>query len=773
VYEKQYLNVEHGSFDDIVRAFLLASGTTEAPTTACFGVAGPVEANAVDFTNRNWRIDGAELEKTLGIAKVRLINDFVAAGYGLLTLDEEKECVTLQGAPRVPGAPIACVGAGTGLGECFSTATTADAPYETYPSEGGHSEFIPRNAVEVELLEYLKKKFDQKCRVSVERVVSGPGLASMYEFYSSRFADKAHPQVMKLVEAGGEMKGKVIATHGKRDGASPFCQVCEMVMGTFASAYGSEVGSAALKWIPLGGMYVAGGLGPKNQYLLKGDDSAFMTAFRDKGRLSPLLARVPLHLVLAEDIGQRGAHLVAVKLLQNLPVPTAHTEPAMPSPKPPLTQVGRRATQFGMRLLSGEKDTGKYFVKPIGWPATRSALLLVGDCGGTNTRLQLYSVATGDQQYTHSRAPGKLVYEKQYLNVEHGSFDDIVRAFLLASGTTEAPTTACFGVAGPVEANAVDFTNRNWRIDGAELEKTLGIAKVRLINDFVAAGYGLLTLDEEKECVTLQGAPRVPGAPIACVGAGTGLGECFSTATTADAPYETYPSEGGHSEFIPRNAVEVELLEYLKKKFDQKCRVSVERVVSGPGLASMYEFYSSRFADKAHPQVMKLVEAGGEMKGKVIATHGKRDGASPFCQVCEMVMGTFASAYGSEVGSAALKWIPLGGMYVAGGLGPKNQYLLKGDDSAFMTAFRDKGRLSPLLARVPLHLVLAEDIGQRGAHLVSFRMLEDVSTEFKPIAIVSSKQHDWLTELIGKFCACELVRPPRARDTDMLLVHSS
>jgi len=122
------------------------------------------------------------------------------------------------------------------------------------------------------------------------------------------------------------------------------------------------------------------------------------------------------------------------------------------------------------------------------------------------------------------------------------------------------------------------------------------------------------------------------------------------------------------------------------------------------------------------PEVHAAVEGAGEMKGKVIATHSKK-GAKPFCGLCEQVMSTFASAYGSEAGVAALKWIPLGGLYIAGGLTPKNLELLRGEKTAFMQAFYDKGRVSPLLKRVPMYAVLAEDIGQRGAHLVAFRLL--------------------------------------------------
>ncbi len=89
-------------------------------------------------------------------------------------------------------------------------------------------------------------------------------------------------------------------------------------MGIFHGEYGAEMGAAALKFLPLGGMYVAGGLTPKNIGPIRAADGAFMNAFYDKGRLSPVMRRVPLYAVMVEDIGQRGAHLVAYKLLQQV-----------------------------------------------------------------------------------------------------------------------------------------------------------------------------------------------------------------------------------------------------------------------------------------------------------------------------------------------------------------------------------------------------------------------------------------------------------------------
>ena len=158
-------------------------------------------------------------------------------------------------------------------------------------------------------------------------------------------------RVHEAVLAAGEMMGKVIAEASKAGGPHGHCELCEWVMQTFAAAYGAEAGVAALKWIPLGGLYIAGGLAPKNLELLQGKESAFMTAFHDKGRVSPLLRRVPVYAVLSEDIGERGAHLVAFRLLIKLQAEALAKPPTPLGPKM-LKELGRSATEFSMRMLS-------------------------------------------------------------------------------------------------------------------------------------------------------------------------------------------------------------------------------------------------------------------------------------------------------------------------------------------------------------------------------------------------------------------------------------
>ena len=173
---------------------------------------------AVLFTNNGWLISGDAILSTFGgsdgIQSAVLINDFVGCGYGALTVNHATECRKLNAAVAVPGAPIACVGAGTGLGECYLTTSTADpTSYTCFASEGGHAEFAPRSAVEFELLTFLRKKFGGNHRVSVERVVSGTGLANVYEFFAGRYPEKVAKEVHEEFLNAGSMQVSSPKTH--------------------------------------------------------------------------------------------------------------------------------------------------------------------------------------------------------------------------------------------------------------------------------------------------------------------------------------------------------------------------------------------------------------------------------------------------------------------------------------------------------------------------------------------------------------------------------
>lgn len=193
------------------------------------------------------------------------------------------------------------------MGQCFLTAGEG-GQYVTYPSEGGHAEWAPKTNLEIHLLEFLKKKFEAKHRVSVERIVSGTGLANVYEFMSQEFKDEIDIDRHEKIMAAGDNQGREIAIGAQVKGS-----LCDKTLKTFIAAYGSEAGVACLKWMPFNGLYLTGGITPKNIDRISEPDGDFMHAFYDKGRVSPFLKRIPVYAVLVEDVGERGAHLVAVK----------------------------------------------------------------------------------------------------------------------------------------------------------------------------------------------------------------------------------------------------------------------------------------------------------------------------------------------------------------------------------------------------------------------------------------------------------------------------
>ena len=294
---------------------------------ACIASAGVVANNQVRLTNLgNMLICGNSIQNNTSsplmkcIVRCMIINDFVAQGYGCLTL-KKSEVQHMHGPDTVfstssssnlnqLAGPKVCVGAGTGLGECYLTqsvhAEPGDDPYSCFPSEGGHVEYAPRNDLEVELFQYLTKKLQSHHRISVERVVSGKGLANVYGFLAQKFPKKIVKSVHDEFLQAGDQQGRVVATN-----ATPG-SLCLQAMEIFASAYGCEVGSAAIKWIPAGGLFVTGGLTPKNMKFIHGKDTEFMKSYLHKGRVSPILERVPLYAVLTEDLGVRGARKAAL-----------------------------------------------------------------------------------------------------------------------------------------------------------------------------------------------------------------------------------------------------------------------------------------------------------------------------------------------------------------------------------------------------------------------------------------------------------------------------
>jgi glucokinase len=313
-------------------------------------------------------------------------------------------------------------------------------------------------------------------------------------------------------------------------------------------------------------------------------------------------------------------------------------------------------------------------------------LVLAGDIGGTNTRLCL--VETDGKNESTLR-------EEIYPSGNEGLVP-LVRQFL---GDECNVYKACFALAGPVLNNKCKITNLPWpELDAARLQEELNIAKVSLINDFVAIGYNIV-LEKNKSLVTLQEGEFLPDAPIAIIGAGTGLGKAF--AVPEGDSYRVFPTEGGHESFAPDNLLAQELLAYLRA--DGK--VDVERVVSGPGIVDIFRFLQDRkFASEDVGDFLSQPDPGAAIAKGAAAGHF----------LCQQTMAIFVEAFGAAAGDMAVSFLPFGGLYIAGGIAAQNIELMR--NGSFIKAFTDKARVNPvLLEKVPVHIVLNTLEGLRGA----------------------------------------------------------
>ncbi len=323
-------------------------------------------------------------------------------------------------------------------------------------------------------------------------------------------------------------------------------------------------------------------------------------------------------------------------------------------------------------------------------------MILAGDIGGTNTRLALLEM--------EDKRP-RIVLEQTFPSREHKSLDDIVRKFLADRGATI--TRACFGVAGPIRNRQSRPANLLWVVDANQLATRFGFDSVTLVNDLEANALGLVALEAKDFAVLNEGAPDATGN-TAIISAGTGLGE-------AGLHFEgkmrrPFASEGGHTDFAPRNELEIELLRYLLPQFHH---VSYERVLSGPGLLNIYRFL--RDTGRAEEPVW-LADEMKEGDPAAVITQSALQGKS---ELSLRALDLFVSIYGAEAGNLALKVKATGGVYLGGGIAPRIVEQLKSPD--FLEAFTAKGRMKPLLEAIPVRVILNDMTALLGAAICASR----------------------------------------------------
>lgn len=325
--------------------------------------------------------------------------------------------------------------------------------------------------------------------------------------------------------------------------------------------------------------------------------------------------------------------------------------------------------------------------------------VLAGDIGGTKVWVRLADFEPGGW---------RLVAESRFASARYDGLLPIIREFLAAS-VSAPPAAACFGIAGPISATPrgeiARVTNLPWVIEGARIAEALGIARVRLINDFQAIGYAVETL-APGDLITLQAGVRRPGAPCAVIGAGTGLGQTLLVWQTDH--YDAVPTEGGHVDFAPTDELQVELLRDLAQRYG---RVSYERILSGAGLVGLYAFFTARGVAPGPRPLLEAPDPAAAVSGAALA---QSDPAAV------EALRLFVKVYGAYAGNVALACLAGGGVYVAGGIAPKILPALRAGE--FIEAFRDKGRMAALLERIPVHLVTDEKAGLQGAAIAASRL---------------------------------------------------
>jgi glucokinase len=315
--------------------------------------------------------------------------------------------------------------------------------------------------------------------------------------------------------------------------------------------------------------------------------------------------------------------------------------------------------------------------------------VLAGDIGGTKTALAIYRASAHGRPTLHR--------ETAYPSGEFDGLEAILADFLGSEG--EPIAAACFGAAGPRLDGRVRATNLPWTLDEAALSEAVGCERVRLVNDLEATAHGSLFLEGDALRTLCPGLARPTHRAV--IAAGTGLGQALLFHD--GERYQAVATEGGHAAFAPRDERQIELLRFLSARFG---RVSVERVVSGPGLVAIFDFLRDAGAPVA-PEVVARLAA--DDPAAVIGEAGQ----SGACATCREALEIFVAAYGAQAANLVLTAMALGGVYLGGGIAPKLLPTLEG--GLFLEAFRSAGRFSELLAEVPVHVILEPATALRGA----------------------------------------------------------
>ena len=274
-------------------------------TKACFAVAGVLSPKKDYVTTQNlpWDISKKELLGKTQLKKILFINDFEAIGYGINML-AKSDILTIKKAKKIPKAPIVVIGAGTGLGKTILIYNENYRSYIPLPSEAGHSDFSAQNQEELELINFIKKYKKIKQSISYEEVLSGQGLSNIYLFLRK---SKKSPTTKYTREINkNNYSPELISKYKKID------KTCKETLNIFKIIYAKFAKNFAIDILAYGGVYIAGGIAPKNKDIF---DKEFIKAFENNYKLKYVLKKIPIYLVLNYNVGLLGSGFAGAKFL--------------------------------------------------------------------------------------------------------------------------------------------------------------------------------------------------------------------------------------------------------------------------------------------------------------------------------------------------------------------------------------------------------------------------------------------------------------------------
>ncbi|WP_289283210.1 glucokinase, partial [Methylophaga sp. UBA5088] len=290
-------------FDAILTAFIEQLPQSCVINIACVALAGPVSGQYGQVTKLPWKLDARVIEKQFSIERVILCNDFEAVGYGIAGL-ADSEVETLQAGEPNQSYPRVVLGAGTGLGQAILI--PQENQWQVFATEGGHVDFAPLDRTQQLFLEHLQQRHGH---VSYDRIVCGSGLVSLYHFLRD----------YKQIDENNALRLAMVNS----DAASAISQfaiekndiLANEALDMFVRIYAAQAGNLALTTLARGGVYLVGNILLKN--IAKFRAPSFINSFVEKGRMTMLMEQIPVHIVLDDEVGLKGARFLAQKAMYN------------------------------------------------------------------------------------------------------------------------------------------------------------------------------------------------------------------------------------------------------------------------------------------------------------------------------------------------------------------------------------------------------------------------------------------------------------------------